>query len=142
MMKDLNPTKEVVIMRKLVLALFAFFSLGASIALAGSPQPFDDKSFAAAQAASSPILVQIHADWCPICAKQRPILGALEATPEFADLIVFNIDFDSQKDLVRKFGAQMQSTLIVFHGKAEKGRSVGETDPSKIKVLLEQAKAG
>jgi len=129
-------------MRRMLLAIFAFLSLVAGTALAGTPQPFDDKSFAAAQAAGSPILVQIHADWCPICAKQRPILGALEATPEFADLVVFNIDFDSQKDLVRKFGAQMQSTLIVFHGKTETARSVGETDPNKIKALLETTKAG
>jgi len=127
-------------MRKSLLALFAFLLLAGAEAYAGAPQPFNEQAFAAAQAAGSPILVQIHADWCPICAKQRPILGALEAAPEFADLVVFNIDFDSQKDLVRKFGAQMQSTLIVFHGKAEEARSTGESDPRKIRDLLEKSK--
>ncbi len=56
--------------------------------------------------------------------------------PRFKDLIVYNIDFDSQKDLVREMGAQKQSTLIVFTGKTEKGRSTGETDPAAIESLL------
>lgn len=113
-----------------------------ALARAAGPVPFDAQAFAAAQAAGKPILVQIHADWCPTCAAQKPILAALEHKPEFANLVVFNVDFDSQKDLVRKFGARMQSTLIVFHGATETGRSVGETDPGKIKALLETAETG
>jgi len=95
-----------------------------------------------AQAAEKPILVEVHASWCPTCAKQRPILAALEKTPELSDLVVFDVDFDSQKDIVRQFGAQMQSTLIVFKGKTEKGRSTGEIDPGAIKALLMKSKGG
>ena len=84
----------------------------------------------------------MHASWCPICAKQRPILASLERTTELSDLVVFDVDFDSQKDVVRQFGAQQQSTLIVFKGKSEKGRSIGETDPSAIKALLMTSKSG
>jgi thiol-disulfide isomerase/thioredoxin len=112
-----------------------------AVALAAGPQPFDAEAFSAAQAAAKPILVQIDASWCPICAKQRPILAELEKTSEFSDLVVFNIDFDSQKNLVRQFGASMQSTLIVFHGAVEKGRAIGETDPAGIKALLEKSKS-
>jgi len=122
----------------LVATLFAF---APALALAGAPQPFDAKAFAAAQAEGKPILLHIEASWCPTCAQQRPILGALEKTPEFTNLVVFNVDFDNQKDVVRKLGVQMQSTLIVYHGKIEKGRSTGETDPAKIKSLLEKAEA-
>lgn len=35
-------------------------------------------------------------------------------------------------------GARMQSTLIVFRGNAERGRSVGDTDENSIKALLEK----
>ena len=84
----------------------------------------------------------MHASWCPICAKQRPILASLERTTELSDLVVFDVDFDSQKDVVRQFGAQQQSTLIVFKGKGEKGRSIGETDPSAINALLMTSKSG
>jgi thioredoxin 1 len=52
---------------------------------------------------------------------------------------VIHVDFDAQKDAVRKFGAQMQSTLIVFKGGKETGRSVGDTNPDSIAALLDKA---
>jgi thiol-disulfide isomerase/thioredoxin len=124
-------------MRKMLLAVVAMLSVVAFAARAGEPQ-----AFAVAQAAEKPILVEVHASWCPTCAKQRPILAALEKTTELSDLVVFDVDFDSQKDIVRQFGAQMQSTLIVFKGKTEKGRSTGEIDPGAIKALLMKSKGG
>jgi thioredoxin 1 len=54
-------------------------------------------------------------------------------------LVSFDIDFDSQKDLLRKFNVQKQSTLIAFKGKEEAGRSTGETDPGSIEALLGRA---
>ena len=36
-------------------------------------------------------------------------------------------------------GAQKQSTLIVFNGAIEKGRSTGETDPAAIQGLLDKS---
>jgi len=83
--------------------------------------------------------VDISAPWCPVCAKQRPILSQLMADPVFKDLVVYQVDFDSQKDVVRALGAQMQSTLVVFHGAAEKGRSTGDTNTQSIKALLQKA---
>jgi thioredoxin 1 len=65
-----------------------------------------------------------------------PILSKLEAEPRYAGLKVFHVDFDSQKEAVRRFGARMQSTLIVFKGEAEAGRSVGDTDVDSIAALL------
>jgi len=126
--------------RSLILAALAAAALPAA-AFAAGPVPFSSKEFAAAQAADKPILVHIQASWCTTCAAQRPILSRLEKTPEFADLVVFNVDFDSQKTLVRKFRAQMQSTLIVYRGKTERGRSTGETDPARIKALLAKAES-
>jgi thioredoxin 1 len=49
------------------------------------------------------------------------------------------VDFDSQKQEVRDFGARWQSTRIVFKGAKEVGRSVGDTDPSTIAALLAKA---
>lgn len=107
-----------------------------SPALATSPQNFDAKAFADAQKAGKPIFVGIHASWCPICKKQHPILSELMADPKFKDLVYYVIDFDSQKDLVQRFGAQKQSTLIAFKGATERGRSVGDSNPASIATLL------
>ena len=97
---------------------------------------YDPAVFAAAQAAGRPIVVHIWAGWCPNCAKQTPVLADIAADPANAGLIIFRVDFDSQKDVVRSFGAQMQSTLIVFHGGAERGRSTGDTNAASIQALL------
>ena len=59
--------------------------------------------------------------------------------PKFGALKVFRVDFDNQKDIVRQFKATMQSTLIVFKGATETGRSVGDTDPASIAALLDKA---
>ncbi len=108
----------------------------AAPALAATAQPFNDAAFAEAQKTGKPIFVAIHASWCPICKAQTPILAQLMADPKFKDLVYFTIDFDSQKDLVRRFGARMQSTLISFKGATEQGRSVGDTNRQSIAALL------
>ena len=96
-------------------------------------------AFEAAQKAGKPILVHITAPWCTTCAAQKPILSKLEAEPKFKDLQVFDVDFDSRKDVVKQFGATMQSTLITYKGTKETGRSAGETKPEAISSLLDKA---
>jgi thiol-disulfide isomerase/thioredoxin len=110
-------------------------------ATAATVTPFTQAAFQAAQSGGKPILVAIHASWCPVCAKQRPILSQLEADPAFKTLEVFMVDFDTQKDVVSAMGANKQSTLIAFHGTHEMARSVGATDPDAIKGLLSKALA-
>ncbi len=38
-------------------------------------------------------------------------------------------------------GVQMQSTLIAFHGTAEKARSTGETSEDAIRTLLDKTES-
>jgi thioredoxin 1 len=126
---------------KRVQALAASLVIAGSFAsaFAGTPIPFSAEAFKAAQASGHPILVEIHADWCPTCKAQDPILDKLTADPKFRNLKIFRVDFDAMKPVVRQFGAQMQSTLIVFKGAAETGRSVGDTQEASIAALLDKS---
>lgn len=110
-----------------------------SPASAGSAVPFTAEAFKAAQASGGPILIEIHAGWCPTCKAQKPILDKLTAEPKFKDMKIFRVDFDSMKPEVKAFGAQMQSTLIVFNGATERGRSVGDTKEQSIAALLDKS---
>lgn len=122
--------------RSILLTAVAMSAAAMTPAFAASPKPFDAKAFADAQAAGKPILIAIHASWCPTCKAQKPILSELTEDPKLKGLAYFVVDFDSQKDLVQKFGARMQSTLIAFKGGRETGRSVGDTNRASISALL------
>jgi thioredoxin 1 len=97
-------------------------------------QPYDAKAFEQAQAANKTILIHVHASWCPVCKKQEPILGQLEK--EKSSLLVYVVDFDADKAALKKLGVTSQSTLIVFKGAKEVGRSMGDTDASRIAALV------
>lgn len=95
---------------------------------------FDNKEFAAAQSAGKTILIDVYAPWCPTCRQQRPIVES--AQKENPALVVFEVDFDKAKNVLKRFGVRYQSTLIVFRGATEVGRSTGETDPNRIRALI------
>jgi len=106
-------------------------------ALASAGQPFDAKAFQASQAAGKSILVDVTASWCPTCKQQRPIVEEIEK--EHPDLVVYDVDFDTAKDVLKQFRVQHQSTLIVFKGQKEVARSTGETDPAPLRSLVAKA---
>jgi thioredoxin 1 len=107
-------------------------------ASAGETRPFSEPAFEAAQKSGKPILIAVSAPWCPICRTQKPILAKLAAETRFGALQIFDIDFDSQKELLRRLNVRMQSTLIAYKGATEVGRSVGETQPEWIEGLVEK----
>lgn len=105
--------------------------------LANAGQPFDARAFQASQAAGKSILVDVTAPWCPTCKQQRPIVQQIEK--EHPDLVVYEVDFDTAKDVLKQFRVQHQSTLIVFKGRKEVARSTGETDPAPLRALVAKA---
>ncbi|TAN47108.1 MAG: thioredoxin [Rhodospirillales bacterium] len=115
-------------------SMMAAFLLCALPLTAEAGQPYDAKAFAAAQDVGKSILVDVTAPWCPTCAKQRPTVQGLETSQP--KLVVFDVDFDSAKDVLKQFRVTSQSTLIMFKGKTEVGRSTGEIDPAVITALV------
>ena len=115
-------------------------SLGLAAAQAATVQRYQQASFAAAQQADKPILIFVEALWCPACTMERHILYGLCDTPEFKDLQVFTVNFDTSKPLPRQLKVHMQSTLILYHGGKETARATGVTDPDAIKKLLETSR--
>jgi thioredoxin 1 len=110
-----------------------------SAAFSAEKMDYTPATFDAAQKAGKSILVEIHATWCPTCKAQAPILSELEKDQKFKNLLVIHVDFDSQKDAVKRFGARMQSTLISFRHGQETARSVGDTNRDSIAALLGKA---
>ena len=124
---------------RLMLVSFVSLLILASGARAMEQRPFTDPAFTRAQDAGKAILIEIHADWCPTCKAQLPILDRLSSQAPYADIVRLRVDFDAQKSVVKRFKATSQSTLVLYKGKAELARSVGETDENRIRVMLDKA---
>jgi thioredoxin len=100
---------------------------------------FDRAAFDAALKTGKPVLIDISASWCPTCQRQKQILADLTKQPQFAAYTIFEVDYDTEKDIMRSFGAQQRSTLIAFKNGSETGRVVGDTRVASIQALLAAA---
>jgi thioredoxin 1 len=126
------------ITRRTLFGLFAVATLLATAPVAGAAERvrFEQGAFLAALDSGGPVLVDIHAPWCVTCRAQLKAMNRLFKQPQYRDYRVFVVDYDTEKDIMRGFGATQRSTLIVFRGGAERGRVVGETRPEAIEALL------
>lgn len=115
--------------------LLVLASLFVPVPVVHAAQPFDSTAFEQAQASGKSILIDVRAPWCPTCRRQAPIIQGLQQ--EKPELLVFEVDFDSAKDALAKFRVRHQSTLIMFRGQKEVGRSTGDTDPASIRALVD-----
>jgi thioredoxin 1 len=123
-------------LKLLTAALLAFVVIGAS---AGEIKKFDQATFDALAAASKPVVVVVHATWCPTCKAQDPIQKSLMKSEPFKDYTMLTLDFDADKPILKTFKVTQQSTMIVFKGKTEVGRSVGDTTKAGIEGLMKKA---
>jgi thioredoxin 1 len=125
------------ILRRTLLS-FAVFACFSS-AFAGERALFDKDNFEKAQAQGKRILVEVSAPWCPTCKAQAPIIEKYTKLPAHKDVMIFMVDFDTMKDELKYFNARSQSTLIMFKGKKETGRSAGDTTDDGIGKLIQSS---
>lgn len=106
---------------------------------AAETEPFTEERFKALQAEGTPVLVEVHAEWCSTCAKQGEILAEYQAAHPDSDLVILRVDFDNQKEWVHHFKAPRQSTFILYQGDERVWFSVAETDRDTIFAALNQS---
>ncbi len=125
---------------RLSTALFtAAIVVAAAPAHASEFRDFDQAAFAAAQAQGRPILLDVHAWWCPVCASQNHTIKQVVLSPAYDKLIVFRINYDKQKPIWQSFGVRKQATLIAFRGRQEVGRLAYMTNKDAITALMASA---
>lgn len=84
------------------------------------------------------MLVHVTAPWCGACRLQKPIVAQLLATPDYKAVTKVDVDFDSQKDVLRKFRVQTQATMLIFKAGKEIDRLIGNTDPAAIASFIKR----
>ncbi len=97
---------------------------------------FDRLAFATAQAEGRPILLDVRAWWCPVCASQNHTIKQTVMARDYDRLVIFGINYDKQKPVWQSFGVRKQATLIAYRGRQEVGRIAYMTNKDKINTLL------
>ncbi|WP_027161186.1 thioredoxin family protein [Mesorhizobium sp. WSM1293] len=123
---------------------FLIISAAAGIAAAVGPALAHNgdeiiPGFDEALKAGGPIMIHVTAPWCEVCQAQKPIVASLLASPDFKNMKKFDVDFDTQKEILARYRVQMQSTMIVYKSGKEVDRQTGQTDPAVIEALLRKA---
>ncbi len=116
------------------LALF-----GSNTALAAPPLQYSPENWAAALASGKPVLVHVHAGWCPTCRAQAPILDKITSQAAFKSLSFIRVDFDADKDFRKAYNVASQSTVLVFKGGKEVARSIGVTSEDALLMVAKTA---
>jgi thiol-disulfide isomerase/thioredoxin len=115
-----------------LMTLFSALAPGAELA-------FNQAQFDATKSAGKPVAVVFHADWCPTCRAQAPVLKDLLQTPALKPLTLYVANFDTEKALKKSLGVTQQSTVVVFKLGKEIARSTGDTQQASLAALLRQA---
>jgi thiol-disulfide isomerase/thioredoxin len=117
----------------LAAVLFIFSAVSAS---ALEFRRYTPEDFAAAQAEGTPIIVDIHATWCPTCQAQRRVIEQLALDSRFDNVVIFVIDYDTEKAYMRMHRVSERSTLIAFRGGEEHDRLYAVTSFEGIQALF------
>ncbi len=98
-------------------------------------KPYTAAALADAQKANKPVAIHFHADWCPTCRAQEKVLNTLKTEPGL-DMTVLVANYDTEKELKKRFNVRAQSTFVMLHGQQERSRLVGDTAPEAIRNAL------
>lgn len=91
-------------------------------ARASSYVPFTQAAYDAAKASGQPTMLYFYATWCPICARQEPIIVDLFTAGEIADygIAALRVNFNDpdtdadERALADRFGVSYQHTFVLL----------------------------
>lgn len=82
-------------------------------------------------AASTPVVVDLWAEWCGPCKMIAPILSEI-ATEQTGHLTVAKLNVDENPDIAMRYNVMSIPTLLVFDGGEVRKRLVGAKGKSQI----------
>jgi thioredoxin 1 len=126
-------------MKSLIAVTFSMMLMGFATLALSAEVPFNQAQFDSMRAAGKPVAVVFHADWCPTCRAQAPVLKDLSQTPELKPLTLFVANYDTEKALKKSLEVTQQSTIVVFKDGKESARSTGDTQRASLEALLRHA---
>jgi thioredoxin 1 len=102
-------------------------------------QPYDAAKFDQLLKDGKPVVIHVHAPWCPTCKAQDPILNGIFSNADYKNIALIEVDYDTQKDFKKTYHVSAQSTIIAFKGGKEVGRSTGDTKAETVVELVKKS---
>ena len=121
-------------MKKIISILFLFACLSANAV--EKKTNFSEEFFENAKASGKTIVVNSYEVWCGTCSKQTNILD--QAEKEFKDIVFLSYEQSKNKDIAQKLNIKFWTTIVVYKGKVEVARIVGQTDKEIIYSAIQK----
>ena len=115
-------------MKKLLILLFLLVQFPANAT--DKYTNFSVESLKIAKAAGKTMVINSYEPWCWSCRKQDKIL--LDDKEQFKNVVFLTYQQGKHKDIAQALEINFRSTIVVFKGKKEIARLVGQTDKSQI----------
>ncbi len=100
---------------------------------------YEAESFRKLVASGAPLVVHVHADWCPVCRAQLPVMERVLKGAPYKNVRAVRVNFDRDKAFLADYKVVRQSTILIFKGGKEIARLSYDTDPARIEETLEWA---
>jgi len=121
-------------MKKIFFILILIFTTSAEAV--EKKTSFTEEIFENAKASGKTIVINSYEVWCGTCSEQTKILD--QAEKEFKDIIFLSYEQSKNKDIAQKLKVKYWTTIVVYKGKKEVGRIMGQTDKKIIYSIIEK----
>ena len=91
---------------------------------------FSLSSLEKAKATGKTVVVNSYEPWCWSCRKQDKVL--LGAKEEFKDVVFLTYQQGKHKEIAEALNVSVRTTIVVFKGKKEVARIIGQTGKTEI----------
>lgn len=97
---------------------------------------FSLKSFDNAKANGKTIVINSYESWCGTCITQIKILN--QAKKDFKDIIFMSFEQKKSKEIAKELNIKHRTTIVVYKGKNEVSRLIGQTSKQIIYSAIEE----
>jgi len=121
--------------KKIFISFFVLFCISANAV--EKKTNFSIKTLEEAKASGKTIVINSYEVWCGTCSKQVKVLN--QAEKEFDEIIFLSYEQSKNKKIAKKLGIKHWTTIVVYKGKDEVSRIIGQT---KKEIIYSAIKKG